>query len=213
MARLGAFSRDLQLMVDGALSPEARKGLIADAAREALQEAQDLNKAALGVVPAHEQVVDRVRGAAFETVDPDRGVIFIEFSLGIDVFEYIGRLLVEHSPVLTGEYQASHRLYADGVEVDAFDPARQAEEWVFLSNLPYARKIERGQSDQAPDGVYQSVAVMAAKRFGNVAAIKFTYRAAGQVRAYSGSRIAESKGQRGRAGGADSYPAISVRLL
>lgn len=198
MARLGAFSRDLGLLVDSALSPDARKGLIADAARQALQEAQDQNKAALGVVPAHEQVVDRVKGAAFETVDPDKGVIFIEFALGFDVFEYIGRLLVEHSPVLTGEYQDSHRLYADGVVVAAYDPAVRAEEWVFLSAVPYARMIESGLSDQAPDGVYQAVAIMAAKRFGNVAAIKFTYRS---VVGGSGKQVQ-----------ADRQPAVSVRL-
>jgi hypothetical protein len=58
--------------------------------------------------------------------------------------------LRQHSPVLTGRYRASHVLFADGVAVDpekATDTA--ANEWVFISTVPYARKIERGQSSKA----------------------------------------------------------------
>lgn len=199
MARLNAFSRELKLHLDGALSTEARKGLIADAAAQALAEAQAQNRDVLGIVPGHEQVVDRVRGAPFTAVNPDKGVIFIEFDIRLDVFAYIGRLLVENSPMLTGQYQDSHQLYADDAPVAKFDPAAQAEEWVFLSTVPYARKIERGQSDQAPDGVYQAVAAMASRRFGNIASIKFTYRSL-------------SNG-RGKEGQGDRQPAIVVRLL
>jgi hypothetical protein len=52
-----------------------------------------------------------------------------------------------------------------------------ASRYEFVSTVPYARKIERGLSPQAPDGVYQVVAVLAQKRFGNVARIRFSYRA------------------------------------
>ena len=45
-----------------------------------------------------------------------------------------------------------------------------------LNAQPYARKIERGQSDQAPDGVYEGVATLAKRRFGNVAFVGFGYR-------------------------------------
>lgn len=199
MARLSVFSRELKLYVDAALSPEARKALIADAAAEALSDAQAQNRDMLGIVPGHEQIVDRVRGAPFAAVNPDRGVIVIEFDIRLDVFAYIGKLLVENSPVLTGDYQDSHQLYADGVPVSKFDPAMQADEWVFLSTVPYARKIERGQSDQAPDGVYQAVAAMASRRFGNIASVKFTFRSL-------------SNG-RGKEGQGDRQPAILVRLL
>lgn len=200
MARATAFSRDLQVLVDRTLSPKARSAAIADMARSVLREGQAQNQSALGSVPRHETFVDRVKSAPLENVNPDRGVIVFEFELGLDVFDYIGRLLVLHSPILTGEYQRSHRLYADGAEVAAYSPSVQAEEWVFTTALPFARKIERGSSDQAPDGVYEAVAAMASRRFGNLAAIKFTYR------------NVISPSARGKAARGDRQPAISVRL-
>jgi len=62
---------------------------------------------------------------------------------------------------------------------------------VFLNIQPYARKIERGQSSQAPDGVYQAVATLAQRRFGNVAKITFSYRTA-----IGGAIIGGRKGDR-----------------
>lgn len=173
MARLDTFSRELQVMVSEVLSPEVRSALIADAAREALADAQATNREALGRDAPFETFVDSRPGAALETVNPDRGVIVFAFDVTPDVMEFIGRMLVLNSPVLTGRYQDSHRLFADGVEVERFDPALDAEEWVFLSALPYSRKIEAGLSDQAPDGVYEATAVMAQRRYGNVARITF----------------------------------------
>lgn len=202
MARLTAFSRDLQVMVDKTLSPQARSRLIADAARGALAEAQAQNRVALGKVPEHETFVDRRRAAALETVNPDRGEIVFAFNVqtvASDMMEDIGRMLVLNSPVLTGEYQRSHTLYADGAEVERFDPLAQVGEWVFTTAVPYARRIEAGSSDQAPDGVYEAVAAMASRRYGNLAAIKFSYRDV-------------IGGKRGAAARAARQPAIVVRL-
>jgi hypothetical protein len=47
---------------------------------------------------------------------------------------------------------------------------------VFVNVQPYARKIERGESPSAPEGVYEAVATLARQRFGNVARIRFEYR-------------------------------------
>ncbi len=176
MARLTGFSRELSVAVDRLLSPAARSRQIADVARRALAEAQAVNRTVLGYEPEHDSFVDGRRSEALDSVDPDHGVIVFAFELQLEMFAEIGRLLVLHSPVLTGEYQDSHRLYADGVEVSGFDPKSGADEWVFASTVPYARKIERGQSDQAPDGVYEAVAALASKRYGNLATIRFSYR-------------------------------------
>ena len=81
-----------------------------------------------------------------------------------------------HSPVLTGRFAKSHELFADGVDTENPNIAPPAEEYVFLNTQPYARKIERGRSPQAPDGVYQAVATLAQRRFGNIARITFSYR-------------------------------------
>ena len=85
---------------------------------------------------------------------------------------------------------------------------------MFLNTQPYARKIEgyRGlggvvhrapSSPQAPDGVYQAVATLAQRKFGNVAKITFSYRTA-----IGGEIIGGKAGDRSKL----RNPAIVVRL-
>jgi hypothetical protein len=119
--------------------------------------------------------VDGVRGAALQTVKPN-GIIVAEFELVTDVLRYIGEQLVLNSPVDTRRYEQSHKLFADGVEIEPSSQILTADEYVFINTVPYARKIERGLSPQAPDGVYQAVATMAKRRFSRVARISFSYR-------------------------------------
>lgn len=175
MARLASFARELRVHVDAALSPEARSRLIADAARQAIGEASDHNARVLGRAPPHDTYVDGRKGAALEGVNPDHGRITAVFEIRNEVVDTVWEMLVRHSPVLTGKYRAAHRLFADGVELDAPDPARQAVEWTIVAGVPYAGKIERGWSAQAPDGVYEAAAVLAKARYGNLATIRFTY--------------------------------------
>jgi hypothetical protein len=73
---------------------------------------------------------------------------------------------------------------------------------VFINTQPYARKLEKGASSQAPDGVYQSVAVLASRRFGNIAKVRFGYRVPlfGSINAWadtaSAARWAAAKSER-----------------
>lgn len=173
--RIEPIERSIMLAIREGEPPAERGRRLAGYARQALAEAQEINRRATGVVPPHETYVDGSLGAPLESVKPD-GVIVFEFDLLNDLFEWIGEMLVKHSPVLTGRYQDSHAFYADGVEIAPGAEVPPAEEYVFLSLQPYARKIERGQSKQAPDGVYEAVTVLARRRFGNVASIRFTYR-------------------------------------
>lgn len=175
MARPGVFARDISLRIERTLSREAQQKVVAKAARGILKDAQEQNARVLGQVPPHEHWVDRQPQAPFETVNPDGGNITIQFQLVNEVVDWIYARLVEASPVLTGDYRNSHRLFADGAEMTEPDPTLQARRWEIVSNLPYARKIERGLSDQAPDGVYEVTAALARQRFGNVAEIKFTW--------------------------------------
>lgn len=176
MARIGNFERDIQLVLSNTISREARQRLAAKSARKILADAQEKNKRALGAVPPHRQFVDGKAGVALETVNPDRGTIVFQFELVDELLQWIGEQLVINSPVLTGRYRDSHVLLADGVEVEIGGQIPQAERYSFVNILPYARKIERGQSDQSPDGVYEVVAALAQRRFGNIARIKFSYR-------------------------------------
>jgi len=200
--RLDPIGRDFELFVSEDLGPKARSAMLAAFAAETIAEASAQNKKVLGVVPPHEIFVDGREGAPLTSVKPD-GTIRVEYELVLEALAWINTQLQLHSPVLSGRYAKSHELFADGVDTENPNAAPPAEEYVFLNIQPYARKIERGQSSQAPDGVYQAVATLAQRRFGNVAKISFSYRTA------IGSQIIG-----GKAGDRSEFrnPAIIVRL-
>ena len=201
--RIQPISRELELLKNEALGPKARSAMLAAFAAEAIAEAAQQNAKVLGRVPPYDVYVDGSEGAPLTSVKPE-GTIRAEFQLVNEALAWILEQLQKHSPVLTGRYASSHELFADGTDVGNPNAAPEAEEYVFLNTQRYARKIERGQSPQAPDGVYQAVATLAQRRFGNVAKITFSYRTA-----IGGDIIG------GRAGDRSDMrnPAIIVRLF
>jgi hypothetical protein len=172
---------DFAVLIADEFSPAARSARIADFAREQLAAAQATNAAALGFVPAHQTVVDGAAGISEDHVRPD-GVIVYTFELLGELFAWISEQLRVHAPVRSGRFRDSFELFADGVLVDPAGEIPPAREYVFLSPLAYARKIEGSavrppESRQAPDGVFEAVAALAAQRFGNQALIRFSFRA------------------------------------
>jgi hypothetical protein len=120
--------------------------------------------------------VDGRPEAPLRTVKPD-GTIIFEFQILDEIFEWIGNELVRNSPIKSGRYSESHVFLAENTQVLPGEPIPPNSDWfVFVNTQPYARKIERGLSWQAPDGVYQGVAGVAARRFRNLADIYFGYR-------------------------------------
>lgn len=200
--RVEPIALDLELLFAQDLSPQARSRQLAAYAGEVIDEAKKTNRRVLGVVPPHTITVDGKEGAPLASVRPD-GVIRAQFELVNEALAWINTQLQMHSPVLSGRYAKSHELFADGVDTENPNAAPPAQEYVFLNIQPYARKIERGQSSQAPDGVYQAVATLARQRFGNIAKIDFSYRTA-----IGGAVVG------GRAGDRSDMrnPAIIVRL-
>ncbi len=193
-SRIDPLDRDIELIIANDLSPAARSAHLANFAREKLAEAQAGNQVALGRVPPHETIVDQRRGAVVETVKPD-GTIVFEFEMIETALAAIGEMLVLQSPVLSGDYQDSHVLLADGIAITPGQPIPAASEYVFVNSQPYARKIERGLSPQAPEGVYHAVAVLASRRFGNLASVKFSYRTLLTPPASRGANRAERKAE------------------
>lgn len=173
-ARVQPIDRDVELILSQDLSPAAQSAAIASFAQEQLVEAQQINTRALGRLPDHETYVDGHRGDDIASVRPG-GTIAFEFELVSDVIEWIEAMLVQHSPERSGRYSRSHVLFADSVEVQFGAAVPEARKYVFVNTQPYARKIERGLSAQAKSGVYEVVAVLASKRFGNLAKIKFSF--------------------------------------
>lgn len=205
--RVETIDRDIEALISDELSPKAASRHLAGLARLARDEALRVNRAALGREPAYETFVDGRAGAAEETVKVPGRIVY-EFDVGLAMLREIEDLLVAASPVESGRYAKSFRMFVDGVEVlsGAEMPAVE-EEVVFLNVQPYARKIERGQSDQAPDGVFQAVALVAGRKFSNVASVKFTYRSFVDGEVMSGGGASARK-----AAQVNRTPAIVVRL-
>jgi hypothetical protein len=145
--------------------------------------------------------VDGKKGAPLESVKVDGGSIVTVFPFAVgEIIEYIDFLLISRSPIGppggAGTYSRSHRLFADGAEADPVNPPLDAKTYMFLSNLPYARKIEgaktRKPQGKAPsEGVYRGAVTLANQRFSNFAEIKFTFQGLA---------------------GEDRYPTIRIRL-
>jgi hypothetical protein len=174
--RIDVLEREVLVSFARELSAEVRSRELAQFAREELKKGQDQNRAALGRVPPHETFVDGQRSENLDRVRPEGNIVF-EFDLMEDIFGWIGEMLIKHSPVLTGRFRQSFVFLADNKVIDPGSPVPlDANEYVFVNIQPYARKIERGLSAQAPDGVMDVVATMAQRRFGNIARIRFGYR-------------------------------------
>lgn len=178
--RVEPLDRDIAILVDEALSPAAQSRAVAEFAREQLAAAQTINRRVLGRIPPHRTFVDGVARSDVDTVKPDGRIVY-EFELVDDILIFIGQELRAVSPVRSGRYRESHSLFADGVEVPIGGAIPVAREYVFLSAVAYARKIEgsparRPLSKQAPKGVYAITAAKAGARFGNLARIRFAFQ-------------------------------------
>jgi hypothetical protein len=177
--RAEPINREITLFL-GDLSPVEFSRQFAALAAQHIADAKQINVRVLQREPPSTTYVDGRPNAPLGAVKPD-GVIFTEFELLTDVLVYIATQLEKFSPVRTGRYRKSHVLLADGAPMDIDTPSlvpqiATADEFVFINTVPYARKIERGLSQQAPDGVYQAVANIARRRYTQIAKISFTYR-------------------------------------
>lgn len=175
-SRIDALDRDVSLIIDEELSPEAQSRQVAAMARQLRDEAAATNRALTGQEPAWTTYVDGRAGASEESVKVP-GRIDYDFDAGSDVVSYVVELIAKTAPKRSGRYAKSVAIYADGVEVETPGAASDAEEIIVVSTVAYARKIESGRKGYAPGGVFEGVAAMAMSRYGNMASIKFTFAA------------------------------------
>lgn len=174
-SRIDPIEQDIALLIRQDLSPEAQSAVLAAYARETLAEVQAANEAVLGHVSPHHTYVDGREGASEDRVRP-AGIIVYEFDLMLELFVWIDDQLRQHSPVGSGRdkhpglYKSSHLFFADDQPAEPLSPPAGAQQFVFVNDQPYARKIE------AAEGVYEAVAAMAQRRFGNIAKIAFGWR-------------------------------------
>lgn len=220
MARVTAFSRQVDIAKSQLVGEARRQALIA-AARNAFDEAQRKNRAALGKDPTFETIVDGRRGATVESVRQGGTIVYL-FAVGATTLERAVddtiNLLHELSPVLTGAYRSHHLFLVNGVERDAGREVNataggairleDSDAVTFVNLLPYSRKIEHGWSHQAPNGVYEAAMASIRARYGSVLRVEFTYeRFPGR-----GPRAAVSGRSRSAQRRDDSFPTIRLSV-
>jgi hypothetical protein len=170
---------DITALLEEDLSPAALSAELAAFAREQLAEAEKINADALGFTPQHTVAVDGVAGAPEDRVRPN-GVIVYTFDLMPDVFGWIAAELYAFAPVRSGRFRRSFAFFVDGILTDVTGEISKGREFVFLSSVPYAGKIEGEhkppESRQAPSGVFEAVAALARMRYPQLD-ISFSYRA------------------------------------
>lgn len=125
-------------------------------------------------------------------VDPE-SAITARWQIAVGAVADADGLLAISGPRKSGDYRKHRAIYADRARVgSAADIPPGAREVMIVSLVPYARKIERGRGGYAPGAVYQAVAAIMMKRYGNAARIKFTFAepegAAGQLDAWANGR-------------------------
>jgi hypothetical protein len=209
--KLDPIAKDIALILGEELSPEGQAMQLRLAAQQALAEGEATNRAALGYVPTHDTFIDGAQRTDLNGVKAN-SVITFEFHLLLDVIQFVDEQLILHSPLGSRakagpRYNESHVWFADGDEFTDIANPPPAEQYVVLNAQPYARKIEKGLSPQAPDGVYQGVSVLAKQRYGNVAYVGFGYRSFpdGAVGAWAQTASARDLAQRVRGGRPDRH--------
>jgi len=123
--------------------------------------------------------VDGREGVPEESVRPF-GIIVYDYVRLAQVVQYAFEVLFSLSPVLSGEYRASHMLFIDGAPAANLAGWKPGQEISITNTVPYARKIEIPAMRLRVPGsaqVYQQAERRLKRRFGNIAEIRFTYRA------------------------------------
>lgn len=134
--------------------------------------------------------VDGQAGRDLALVQPDGGEIDVEWDVVSDVLIWIGQMLRDRSPILSGKYREGHTLYADDEVVLIGAAIPPATRYTFINLQPYAHKIEIGKTNsgrdfviQVPNRIYERTAIDANARFGNIARITFDYEPTSYVTA------------------------------
>jgi hypothetical protein len=176
MRRSNPISTLRIVQIKGQIGIAALPAITARVARE------ELAKVMAEAPAPYTQYVDGAKGAPLDNVRAG-GVILFRFNRIGPVFDWIYQELLSRSPVgpdKDGHYRDDHWVFLNGDRIEAPEVETTllvgaGSEIVIADLRPYARKIESGESVQAPDGVYEVTAIGARKKFPD-ADIQFTYR-------------------------------------
>ncbi len=182
--KVDSLARDIDVMINETLSPEAQARAFADWAREQKVEMERTNRSALGKETRIDTIVNGVRGAPEASVTVP-GTIVYEADVGLSIVAEALDMVRQHAPVKSGRFRNTILIYADGHEVPSVEAAEGAAEVAITSGVPYARKLEgqgataenpkKWMSSQALDGIFQAVSLLLKARYSRVASIKFSF--------------------------------------
>ena len=120
-----------------------------------------------------------------------------------------------------GLYRDSHLVFLNGHVVQDVSAFRKGDQINISNPVPYARKLEIGNGKmQAPLHVYEDGTLIVNSRYGNRAAIKFTFMPVrfGGIAAYANSLVGQASARQRRGGNPKSYadwlsrqPAIEIK--
>lgn len=167
--RIESLDKDIAVILRDDLSPQARSRAFGQFAREIIAETDAQNDSVAGRDVKYQTFVD---GSKSDNLEAAKSVIVAEWETLTDSFEWIEEQLILHSPRgpdVNGHYGESHVFLADGVEADPAKPPPDMTEGVFVNAKKYARKLEKLY------GVYQTVAAMAASRFGQSVRVRYAF--------------------------------------
>ncbi|MBN9235098.1 MULTISPECIES: hypothetical protein [Phyllobacteriaceae] len=125
------------------------------------------------------RIVDGRSGEAEEAVKP-AGIIVYQYPRIEQVVQFAMETLFDRSPVDSGDYRNAHMIFIENSPARNLEELRPSDQVTITNPLPYARKIEVGAMTMrvpGTDQVYQQARQIVASRWGNVAKIKFTFRA------------------------------------
>lgn len=144
MARAAEFNRSLQVWVEQTLSPEAQSKFLAKTAREERDQLIKSGRAS----PTYRTFVDGTIDKSEDLVQPaPSGKIIYAFSGWRAITTAALKILVDNSPVLTGNYKKSFYLGIDGkfVPMEQFNADAigfDVKEVVIGNTQPYSRKVD-----------------------------------------------------------------------
>lgn len=188
------------------LDQAAIKAAFVQDARAGTEQYRAQNSAALRRAVAVTPITDGRRGAAPENVRIPGGIYIAEFAVDDGVLAAALAILARVSPVKSGHYKASHRVFINGQEASPPWPEIGAGR-VFIANISaYARILEPAwgreaggghhakPSPAAPQGPYRLAQLALTQLFGETYQFRFSFVALD----IPGGEAPVRKGKRGK---------------
>lgn len=210
---LASFKRTVTVNWPKATEANARAHLL-KVAREGHQRIMQEQTSRASIAPDWDAWADTYGNENLESV---KNTIVYVYRYLREVVAIALDALKQASPLVTGEYIRSHKIYYNGNQVsgDQLNVKIKGGDEVMLVNVaPYARKIEVGKTKsgrpfviQVENRIYERTAKIIKSRYGRVADVESTF-----VNISGAYQLKRSTGRRGRgAGTALTYPAIIIK--